>query len=147
MVSQSTRDAPPLSAPPPLAGKLLLFLPSLFCHASVSVPPLVRPAASRILGSDARLRMLLPFEAALPWIEVTPRRSATPGFFAKSPSSARSRASLVVFLLASPPPSTVFTEALWTAMVLNSRQYGALSNGWPSGFTQVTVDSNMIRAQ
>ena len=44
-------------------------------------------------------------------------------------------------------PSTVLTEALWTAMVLTSRQYGALSNGWPSGFTQVTVDSNMIRAQ
>ena len=44
---------------PPPAGKLLLFLPSLFCHASVSVPPLVRPAASRIVGSDARLRMLL----------------------------------------------------------------------------------------
>ena len=35
-----------------------------------------------LLGSDARLHILLSLKAALPWIDVTPRRSATPRFSA-----------------------------------------------------------------
>jgi hypothetical protein len=78
------------------------------CSATFPSPclPLYAPPPAPF-GSDARRRMLLSFEAALPWIDVTPRRSATPGSLPVDFSRPLPQL-CVLFLLASPPPSTVF---------------------------------------